>query len=173
MNTIESLLHQDEGWPRGLEPLEMDPLRERDALQEAQVLDVRLDAVRSAVGLLFELRVALQLRRPNTGVLVVPNVRALSWDAEARSTARTAWNVVGSTPQTRERSFGLTLGTSPNARLSLQGGSAAFFAGNVPNLDRIPDYFEDSESVVRAGIAGWHSQFTPDSGLLREPLKVR
>jgi hypothetical protein len=58
---------------------EMDPLTEDDALQEAQLLDVRFDALRSTVGLLFDLRMALQLREPNTGVLVVSGVRELSW----------------------------------------------------------------------------------------------
>jgi hypothetical protein len=38
-----------------------DPLREDDALQEAQLLDVRIAVATSAVGLLFEMRTALQL----------------------------------------------------------------------------------------------------------------
>jgi hypothetical protein len=46
---------------RDLAAPEMDPLTEEDALREAQLLDVRFDAVRSTLGLLFELRVALQL----------------------------------------------------------------------------------------------------------------
>ena len=72
---------------------EADPLRESDALQEAQLLDVRLDAVRGQVALLFELRMALQLREPNTGVLVARGVREFGWTAPSRSTQRTAWGV--------------------------------------------------------------------------------
>ncbi|MFV0462523.1 MAG: hypothetical protein ACK5MP_04905 [Nostocoides sp.] len=74
----------------------MDPLTESDALQEAQLLDVQLDAVREQLALLFELRMALQLREPDTGVLVARGVREFSWTAPPRSSLRTAWSVGGS-----------------------------------------------------------------------------
>jgi hypothetical protein len=60
--TVEDLLRPDRRWREYASLPEMDPLTEDDALQEAQLLDVRFDALRSTVGLLFELRTALQLR---------------------------------------------------------------------------------------------------------------
>jgi hypothetical protein len=158
---IEELLSSSAELRRfGAQP-EMDPLTEHDALQEAQLLDVRFDAARSTVGLLFELRVALQLREANTGVLVAHGVRAMSWSASPRSTARTAWNVITSAPRHAERLFGLSLVTTPRAQLELSAESAAFFVGDVPGLDRIPDYLEDDEATIRAQIASWHSKFNP------------
>lgn len=159
--TIEDLLRSDERWREFAAQPEMDPLTEDDALQEAQLLDVRFDALRSQVALLFELRVALQLREANTGLLVAREVRQLSWTANPRATAKTAWTVGGSRPRKENRLFGLQLGLWPNAQLELRAESAAFFAGDVPSLDRIPDFIEDDEATIRAQLAGWHSEFVP------------
>jgi hypothetical protein len=49
---------------------EMDPLTEASALQEAQLLDVRVHALSSTVGLLFDLRTALQFMEGNTALLI-------------------------------------------------------------------------------------------------------
>jgi hypothetical protein len=169
MITIEELLRPDPELRRFAAQPEMDPLTEEGALQEAQLLDVRFDALRSTVGLLFELRLALQLREANTGVLVARGVRALSWTAGQRSTSRTAWAVGGSIPYNENRLFGLTLGMWPDAELTLQAESAAFFAGDVPGLVRIPDYMDDDEVTVRAQLAGWHSEFTPVHAVFLDP----
>jgi hypothetical protein len=148
---------------------EADPLTENGALQEAQLLDVRFDALRGTVGLLFELRLALQLREGNTGVLIARGVRQLSWAAEQRSTLRTAWTVGGSIPRNEDRLFSLELGLWPNAQLALVAESAAFFAGDVPGLDRIPDYADDDEVTVRSQLAGWHSEFVPVHAVFLDP----
>jgi hypothetical protein len=169
MITIEELLRPDPELRRFAAKPEMDPLTEEGALQEAQLLDVRFDALRSTVGLLFELRLALQLREANTGVLVARGVRALSWTAGQRSTSRTAWAVGGSIPYNENRLFGLTLGMWPDAQLTLQAESAAFFAGDVPGLVRIPDYMDDDDVTVRAQLAGWHSEFTPVHAVFLDP----
>lgn len=170
---VEDLLSPDPALRRFAQP-EMDPLTERGALQEAQLLDVRVDALRSTVGLLFELRLALQLREANTGVLVARGVRELSWAAGPRSTEKTAWTVGGSIPRNADRLFGLELGMwpAPGAQLKLVAESAAFFAGDVPGLDRIPDYGEDDEATIRAQLAGWHSEFTPVHAVFLDPAPL-
>src|SRR4051794_19506320 len=87
---------------------EMDPLTEEDALQEAQLLDVRFDALAGFVGLVFELRQALQLREANTGVLVAHGVRTLTWSGPSRDTTLTAWSVGSSVPRAKDNLFGLS-----------------------------------------------------------------
>lgn len=161
MIVIEDLFRPDERWRAYASQPEMDPLTEVDALQEAQLLDVRFDALRSTVGLLFELRMALQLREANTGVLIARGVRDLSWTAGARSTDRTAWVVLGSAPEARDRLFGLSLLTRPKGELTLLAESAAFFVGDAAGLDIIPDYGTDDEAIVQANLAGWRSDFAP------------
>lgn len=115
MIAIEDLLLPDPQLRRFAAQPEMDPLTEEDALREAQLLDVPFDALRSTVGLLFELRLVLQLRQGNTGVLVAREVRELSWTAGPRSTAKTAWTVGGSVPRNTDRQFALELGMWPDA----------------------------------------------------------
>lgn len=167
MITIEDLLRPDRRWREYASLPEMDPLTEDDALQEAQLLDVRFDALRSTVGLLFELRTALQLREANTGLLVARGVRTLSWTSGPRSTERTAWTVGGSVTRAAGGLYGLELGLwpAPGAELDLVAQSAAFFAGDVPGLDRIPDYSDDDELTIRSQLASWHSEFEPVSAV--------
>jgi hypothetical protein len=171
MMTIGDLLRPERRWREYASQPEMDPLTEDDALQEAQLLDVRFDTLSSTVGLLFELRSALQLREGNTGVLLARGVRELSWSAGQRPTARTAWTVGGSVTSNAGRLFGLKLGMwpAPGAQLSLVAESASFFAGDVPGLDRIPDYVDDDEATIRAQLAGWHSEFTPVHAVFLDP----
>lgn len=164
MMRIEDLLLPSPGLRAlGGQP-EMDPLTEEDALQEAQLLDLRFDAVRLTVGLLLELRSALQLRAANTGVLVAHGVRELSWTGTPRSTQMTAWTIGGSVPRNENRLFGLSLGMwpAPGARLSLVAESAAFFTGEVPSLGEAPPDYSDGDPLkVGAMLAGWSSEFTP------------
>lgn len=148
---------------------EMDPLTEDDALMEAQVLDVRLDALRSRVAVLFELRLALQLREGNTGLLIADGVTAFEWDAAPRKTARTAWNVVGSVARAAGGTLEMRLGMLPQAELLLRARSAAFYSGDVAVLLEIPDYGEASDSELDAKLAQWDSDFSPRHAVFLDP----
>ena len=143
--------------------LEMDPLTEEDALQEAQLLDVRFDALRSTAGILFELRTALQLRDSNTGVLVTWGTRELEWSSGDQSPLpRFAWVITASTVERTHRLLKLRLiGPRPQNELRILAESAAFFAGDVQGLGRIPDYVSADESTLRSSLANWTSSFTP------------
>lgn len=159
---IDELLSGGQGLRQFAAQPEMDPLTEEDALQEAQILELRLDAVRSRVGVLFELRTALQLREGNTGVLVANGVRSIAWEAAPRATRRTAWNVVGSVPNNVHGLLDLVLSMWPEGRLHLIAEDAAFFVGNVPDLqDAPPSYVESDDDTLHFGIAGWGSAFVP------------
>lgn len=152
---------------------EMDPLTEDDALREAQLLDVRFDALTLTVGLLFELRMALQLREGNTGVLVARGVRGLSWSGPSRETGLTAWTVGGSVPGPDQGLFCLQLGMwpAPGAQLSLLAESAAFFAVGVPGLSEVPpDYTDLDRQQVSVEIADWNSNFEPVHAVFLDPF---
>jgi hypothetical protein len=158
---IEELLTDPERRRFAAQP-EMDPLTEIDALQEAQLLSVRVDAVSSTVAVLFDLRTALQFMEGNTALIVARDVRDVSWSAEARPTARTAWNVVASQPNATEGLLSLSLAFVPQARLSLRTGEAEFYVGDVQDLpDAPPDYGSGDEAAIRAGVADWGSRFAP------------
>lgn len=144
-------------------PPAVNPLTERDALQEAQLLAIRFDVAAGSAAMLFELRVALQLHDTNTGVLAVHDVRRFTWSAPERTTSRTAWTVGGSEVRAVDGLFSMELGLwpSPGARLELLAGTAAFFAGDVPGLSDVPpDYVEDDDETIRSNLASWDSPIT-------------
>ena len=141
---------------------EIDPLRQSDALQEVQLLAARVDAISSVAGLLFELRTAMHLAEGNVALLVARGVREFSWSADARSTDRTAWNVVGSEPESVDGLFVFELDLVPNAGLRLVAESAEFYSGNVEGLpEQLPDYVTDDDETIRSNLPGWRSSFSP------------
>ena len=156
--TLEELLTGQH--PAFSEALEVNPLTEEDALQEVQLLDVRFDAVHSSVGLLLELRNALQIRTANTGLLVAREVTRLIWSAVPRITLRTAWSIIGSSPRYESRLFDLRLTMFPSARLDLTAGSASFYVGDVQGIGEAPPDYGEDEEVVKMGLPGWDSSLS-------------
>ncbi len=160
MIVIEDLLFATELRRHDGHP-EMDPLTEADALQEAQLLDLRFDALRSSIGLIFDLRSALQLREANTGILIAHGVHKFDWSTDAGFTNATTWTVIGSTPRCEDRVISLDLAMVPHASLSLIAQAAGFYVVDVPGLDDAPPDYGADDSMIRAGLAGWHSTFSP------------
>jgi hypothetical protein len=148
---------------------EVDPLTEKDALQEARLNEVAFDAVNGRVGLLFDLRGSLQLRMAHTGLLVLGGVEGLSFNSERRLTARTAWNVVGSLPVINDGVINLKLFFFPDAELTVVARSGAFYAGDVPGLPDTPPDFAGSDEAMTAGMASMDSPFEPTQTTLIKP----
>lgn len=148
---------------------EVDPLTEKDALQEARLNELIFDAVTRRVGLLFDLRGSLQLRMAHTGLLVLDSVEGLSWNSERRLTTRTAWNVVGSLPVNEDGMINLRLFFFPDAELRVVARGGAFYAGDVPGLADTPPDFADSDEAVGAAMASMDSPFEPTQISLIEP----
>ena len=157
MRTIEDLLWLSDT-PDGCPTPASNPLTDPDALQEAQLLDVRFDALRSTIALIFELRVSLQFDEGNTGVLIARAVRDIDWTVSKSPNARTAWNVVSSSVTRRGDAFEFRLGTWPGASMSLTASNLEFYVGEVPGLDHIPNYVNDSEEKLIQQLAGWSSE---------------
>jgi len=149
---------------------EMDPLTEKDALVGAPLVEAVLDPVNMRVGLLFDLRVAEQLRMANTGLIILGGVEAFEWRTERRSTARTSWNVDASVPSNNEGVINLRLIFFPSAELTLVARSAAFFAGEVPGLPDTPPDFGGSDAEVAAAMASMESLFEPNQATFIESL---
>ena len=176
MMKIHDLLRPDPGLRQYASTLVMDPLTETDALQEAQLLDVRFDALAGVAGLLFELRVALQLQEANTGVLIARGVRELAWTGTSRDTSLTAWSIESSLPQTMDQLFRLRLvmWPSPGAHLLLAAENAAFFVGDVPGLSEVPpDYSDLDRGTLGQEVAGWESSFESVRAAFVDPVPKR
>lgn len=142
-------------------PPEMDPLRENDALQEAQLVDVRVDALRGTLAILFDLRMALQLREPNAGVIVARGVRDFRWTAPYRDTPLTAWSADGSLVSQRDGLFSIDFGLwpAPGATLHMSTERAWFVFGSIPDLPDTPPDYHESPAVNE--LVTWDSLFEP------------
>lgn len=140
----------------------MDPLAEQDALQEAQLVELLFDPVTRRLGLLFDLRQALQLRLANTGLMTFDAVEQLSWSAAQRATPRTAWTVVGSVPAVQGGSIKLELFFVPDAELHVLGRGAVFYVGQVAGLPAAPpDFTDGTPEMIAKGMASMRSSFEP------------
>lgn len=128
----------------GVPDLGAYPFREPDALREAQLLDVRIDAVSARVGLLFDLRHAIDFGPGDTGVLIAEGVTECSWVAEPPSTGRTAWNVVGFDVHVGGEFVDAEVFCFPKARLTISAGRVDYLAA-------------DTEEEIRANLARWSS----------------
>lgn len=150
---------------------EMDPLTEDIALMESELLDVRFEAVTSTVGLLFDLRGALQLRLANTGVLIVHEVARLEWYEDLHAIEKEtikealsmgpgrhrAWIVIASEPRPTDL-FNLKLQFVPGAELNVSGESAEFLMGDVPGIGEVAaTYTDDPLDVIEASLPHWDS----------------
>jgi hypothetical protein len=149
---------------------EADALTEPHALQEAALIDVRFSALYNSVGLLFDLRVALQFREPKVAVLIGRDVTRLEWEAVPFPHSRVWFANVGSTPDTRSQLFRLELHFVPNARLTLQSRGAEFYVGDMDGVDGAPpDFGEDDDATIRRRMPSWDARFLPLAATFLDP----
>lgn len=148
-------------WPDALANPDVDPLREENALRDARLNEVLIDARNARLGLLLDLRTALQLRTARTGLLAVEGVERFSWEGKYGDHPLRAWVVVGSTPIESDSAVGLRLFLSSGGELVVEGCRAGFFAGDVPGLPDQPPDFDGGDEDVAAGMASLDSPFEP------------
>jgi hypothetical protein len=140
----------------------MDPLAEQDALQEAQVVEVVFDPTARRLGLLFDLRQALQLRLGNTGLITFEGVEEFSWSGADRATPLTAWTVVGSVPELRDGHIRFDLFFVPDGELHVLALGSAFYVGDVAHLPPAPpDFIEATSEEIAVGMPSFGSPFEP------------
>ena len=167
---IEDLLRLPAG-PRSVPGPEMDPLREEDALLEADLVAIRADVMTSSVGVLFDLRNALHFQMGNAAVLIVRGVDHLEWDLQDyRPYPFVSHLVVGSVPLDDGPRLGVELGLAPNAGLDLRGREAEFVVGTIRGLDGAPPNFgDDTPSRIWEQMPRWDSVFVPRSASFATP----
>lgn len=142
--------------------LEANPLTQPDALQDAQVLDVRFHAVSGVLGVLFELRQSLHFYGPDTAVLICQGVSNFTWSAPARDTGLTAWSVDTSVPASEPFRLDLAIRSAPGASMTIASANAIFVVGHVVGATEAPpDYTALTPDLEMPGVANWASGFVP------------
>lgn len=138
---------------------ETDALRAVGSMQEAQLLAVRIDQVRSSVWLLFDCRTALEIRTSNTAAIAMSGLRAYSWRGASLG-PRTAWMVARWEPSWDDRGWSLRATLWPSGELTMLADRAAFYVGNVPGGDGPgPDIIRSSDEELNARLTRWSSEF--------------
>lgn len=149
---------------------EADALTERGALQEAALADVLVDTTSRSLGLLFDLRGALQFREASVALLIARGVSRFEWVNE-RSRSGRAWHAVtGSIPDNRNGRFSILLGFASDSELRLEADGAEFYVGEMAGMDCAPpDFVEDDDEAIRAGMPNWTRPFTPIAATFLNP----
>ncbi|WP_187978212.1 hypothetical protein [Mycetocola sp. JXN-3] len=165
MTTIAEYLFSDHRLAKLGRP-EADALRERDALSDAAILDFKYDATLLTLWVLFDCRGTLNMRDGNVAIIVANNVTSLQWSAPP--VKRRIWRSVSrSNPELTSQHFNMTinfeLSVADNGEsLSFSCTTAEFHVGDIPGGDEAPpDFSDDSDEEIRAGLASWDSPFTP------------
>lgn len=157
MTAIENLIGMDQHL-LAPEAVEVDPLREMDALQEVQILDARICPLTAVAAFLMELRTSLQFDLGNSALLVVRGVGALSWSCSQVSTPLVALSIVSSVPEFSAESFRIGVGFFPEADLIVHGVSAEFHVLDVEGIGEVPpDYSDGDLAGIRHGLPSWSS----------------
>lgn len=142
---------------------EWDPLVEDDGLREAELLDFRVDAGRSSVGLILGLKGTLAPFAADTGVVVARQVERLAWTVEgidlSRLGGRYARYVMASTwSLTSEGAGRLDLGLLTAIDLSVTAQEFDFYAVELDGGEyMIPDYTEVDDATIYAQQPTWDS----------------
>lgn len=137
---------------------EADALVEPDALLEAALLDVKLDATTSSAWLLFDCRGAVQLEMGNTAVVVVHGVTDIQWRTQPSEQRR--WRaVMGWRPMASGAGFSCAAELTSGSSLQVVGSTAEFYVGDIPGGDDPPpDFTAATDAEIRAGLASWRSE---------------
>ncbi|MER6733177.1 hypothetical protein [Streptomyces puniciscabiei] len=144
------------------EAADPDPLREADALQEAQLLDSRVCQLTSTAALLFELRTSLQFDTGNAALLVVRGLTSFGWKSSVVQFPLAALTVVSSLPDRATDSFRAKFEFFPDAQLDVVGKQAEFYVLEVDGIGDVPpDYTELSQERIERELPSWSSMCTP------------
>lgn len=160
--TVDELLRNPRRRDYAAAP-ETDALVVVDGLLEADLLDIRLVLTEVSLALLFDLRNALRFRMPDMAVLVMRGITQVvsAWD-ESPGHRWLTHPVVGSNPVVKGGFFTFELACERGFGLNAVSASAEFFVGDVPDLPAAPpDFGEDDEPTIAAGMPAWNSTFMP------------
>lgn len=145
-----------------LDSVEVDPLREVDTLQEAQLLDSRVSHLTATAALLFEFRTALQFDAGNAALLVVRGLRSFLWESSTARSPLAALAVVSSMPDRFGDSFRARFVFFPDADLDVVGDLAEFYVLAVEGIGDVPpEYSAGNLEGVREHLPSWSSVCSP------------
>ncbi|MFD5543930.1 hypothetical protein ACFWIJ_40560 [Streptomyces sp. NPDC127079] len=146
MTYIDALFTGAEGGTPA-DPVDWDPLREPDALQEVGLLDCAVSPHTGRAGLLLDMRTALQYRTGNAALLVVRGLQSFQWSEEPLERTLIAFAIMSSTPATSRGIWQIRMGLFPDGQLFVSGKAADFHLLEV----RFPRRAGGADQLVSRG----------------------
>ncbi|MFJ7159813.1 hypothetical protein ACIQUQ_33355 [Streptomyces sp. NPDC101118] len=161
MSLIENLFTSREH-DRALNPVEWDPLKEPDALQDAQLLDARFCPTANRAALLFDMRTASFYPLGNAAVIIVRGLRSLSWNGLPQGRSLMAFSVISSQPSLiADRGWLLNLRFFPDGDCSVGGESAEFHLLEAHGIPEAPPSYPGRHlDEVHHELPSWTSPCT-------------
>ncbi|MFF3458105.1 hypothetical protein ACFYXH_28050 [Streptomyces sp. NPDC002730] len=161
MTLVEDLFTSQD-YRRAAEPINWDPLKESDALDEAQLLDCRVCPTANRAALLFEMRSALFYPTGNSALLVVRGLQQFHWSGAPQEKKLMAFSVTSSRPSGADTGgFRLELEFFPDGEVSISGGSADFYLLDVHGIPEGPPSYPGRDlDQVRHELPSWNSDCT-------------
>ncbi|MEP7378471.1 MAG: hypothetical protein ABI725_02815 [Chloroflexota bacterium] len=120
-------------------------------LQETTLLSWRYDAIVNCVGLLFDLRYALDIDDATIGVLVASTPFRFDWLTDHHYPPPIWYSLTGLTVGVRSP-FSVRLEFEPGAEMSIDAEAAAFFIGTAAISEGAPPDFTHTPVATLSGL---------------------
>lgn len=160
MNLVENLFTSH--YFQAPESINWDPLREQDALHDAQLLDCRVCPTADRAALLFDMRTASYYPAGNSALLVISGLHSFHWSGAPQQQKLMAFSVMSSRVcGVADDGWRLDLEFFPDGAHSVSGDRANFYlleAHGIP--DAPPDYTGRDLDQVRHELPWWNSECT-------------
>ncbi|MFD9039310.1 MULTISPECIES: hypothetical protein [Streptomyces] len=144
------------------EVVDWDPLKEQDALQDAQLLDCRVCPTANRAALLFDMRTASYYPTGNSALLVVRGLRSFHWSGEPQQQKLMAFSVMSSRPsRVVDGGLRLELQFFPGGDQSVSGDHADFYLLEAHGIPEAPPIYPGHDlDQVRHDLPSWNSDCT-------------
>ncbi|RSS60535.1 hypothetical protein EF912_09725 [Streptomyces sp. WAC07061] len=142
-------------------PLEWNPLREVDALQEVGLLDCRMCPLTGRAGLLLDMRTSLHYPAGNAALLVVGGLESFQWRETSMERDLVPFIIVSSRPLWVRKNWRMEISLFPDGELSFAGARADFHLLDAEGIpDAPPDYMNGKIDEVISALPWWNSPCT-------------
>ncbi|GAA2312678.1 hypothetical protein GCM10010234_66730 [Streptomyces hawaiiensis] len=160
--TLVEELFTSQDYRRAPEPIGWDPLKEPDALDDAQLLDCRVCPTANRAALLFDMRGALFYPTGNSALLVVRGLQSFHWSGATQEQKLMAFSVTSSRPSGADADrFLLELEFFPDGESSVSGASADFYLLDAHGISEAPPSYPGHDlDQVRHDLPSWNSDCT-------------
>ncbi|MGW3988388.1 hypothetical protein [Streptomyces sp. NPDC004830] len=144
------------------EPIGWDPLKEPDALDDAQLLDCRVCPTANRAALLFDMRGALFYPTGNAALLVVRGLQSFRWSGTPQDKNLMAFSVTSSRPfRVDNGAFRMEVEFFPDGEAFISGMSAEFYLLETHGIPAAPPSYPGHDlDQVRHDLPSWNSDCT-------------